>query len=261
MACRNRAGCTTHRAREWASNGEIGAKILGELIDKKPSFAAFYGFDTTLPGEELRKSSLFLLQARRIQSFLDTAVSSLGLSPDTTIHRMSYRIGQIHYYKGVNFGADNWLVFKKVTIEQVIASQKKSSIFSSSTFKDSSSSSEFTIESMQNGLQHQKSSQATVGWNKLMAMVIREMKRGVWYILSRTAAVRWKAMLYFDDASPTTLCSAGRYAQRRQRLRRELRRGYTSVVDVADADVAGSANGVFGDVGDGSQGQRRVAEV
>lgn len=161
-----------------ASNGEIGAKILGELIDKKPSFAAFYGFDTTLPGEELRKSSLFLLQARRIQSFLDTAVSSLGLSPDTTIHRMSYRIGQIHYYKGVNFGADNWLVFKKVTIEQVIASQKKSSIFSSSTFKDSSSSSEFTIESMQNGLQHQKSSQATVGWNKLMAMVIREMKRG-----------------------------------------------------------------------------------
>lgn len=50
--------------------------------------------------------------------------------------------GILSHCRGVNFGADNWLVFKKVTIEQVIASQKKSSIFSSSTFKDSSSSSE-----------------------------------------------------------------------------------------------------------------------
>ncbi|VDL79750.1 unnamed protein product [Nippostrongylus brasiliensis] len=75
-------------------------------------------------------------EAKRIQDFLETAVSSLGLSPDSIIHNHSYRIGQIHYYKGVNFGADNWLVFKKVTIEQVNALQKKSSLFGSASFKD-----------------------------------------------------------------------------------------------------------------------------
>ncbi|KJH41065.1 hypothetical protein DICVIV_12966 [Dictyocaulus viviparus] len=45
---------------------------------------------------------------------------------------MSYRIGQIHYHRGVNFGADNWLVFKKVTIDQVLSAQKKSTMFNGS---------------------------------------------------------------------------------------------------------------------------------
>ena len=58
---------------------------------------------------------------------------------------MAQKIGQIHYYRflmkeklqqkyfrGVNFGADNWLVFKKVTIEQILLHQhrKYSSSFS-----------------------------------------------------------------------------------------------------------------------------------
>ncbi|RCN32083.1 hypothetical protein ANCCAN_22126 [Ancylostoma caninum] len=49
---------------------------------------------------------------------------------------MSYRVGQIHYYKGVNFGADNWLVFKKVTVDQVVLLQKKPSVFSLVAPKD-----------------------------------------------------------------------------------------------------------------------------
>ncbi|KHJ85918.1 hypothetical protein OESDEN_14345 [Oesophagostomum dentatum] len=88
---------------------------------------------------------------------------------------MSYRIGQIHYYKGVNFGADNWLVFKKVTVEQVISLQKKPSMFSLSPAKDYSLA-EITIESSR--AMNQRGCIATIGWNKLMAIVIREMKRG-----------------------------------------------------------------------------------
>ncbi|WKY08183.1 hypothetical protein Q1695_007573 [Nippostrongylus brasiliensis] len=116
-----------------------------------------------------------LWQAKRIQDFLETAVSSLGLSPDSIIHNHSYRIGQIHYYKGVNFGADNWLVFKKVTIEQVNALQKKSSLFGSASFKDLKAA-EQRLDYPPNG--NQRRCQAIVGWNKLMSMIIREMKRG-----------------------------------------------------------------------------------
>ncbi|KHJ87161.1 hypothetical protein OESDEN_13069 [Oesophagostomum dentatum] len=160
-----------------ARNSDVGVKILAALIDKKPSFAVYYGFETTLSNEDLRKSESFLLQARRIQNFLDTIVTTLGVCPDTKIHDMSYRIGQIHYYKGVNFGADNWLVFKKVTVEQVISLQKKPSMFSLSPAKDYSLA-EITIESSR--AMNQRGCIATIGWNKLMAIVIREMKRGMY---------------------------------------------------------------------------------
>ena len=40
---------------------------------------------------------------------------------------MAHRIGQIHFYRGVNFGADNWLVFKKVTVDQVTTGATDSS--------------------------------------------------------------------------------------------------------------------------------------
>ncbi|WKY08182.1 hypothetical protein Q1695_007573 [Nippostrongylus brasiliensis] len=159
------------RARQM----DVGSNILSELIDKKPSFAVYYGFERSQPTEELRKSQAFILQAKRIQDFLETAVSSLGLSPDSIIHNHSYRIGQIHYYKGVNFGADNWLVFKKVTIEQVNALQKKSSLFGSASFKDLKAA-EQRLDYPPNG--NQRRCQAIVGWNKLMSMIIREMKRG-----------------------------------------------------------------------------------
>uniref|UniRef100_A0A7I4YR08 Globin domain containing protein n=1 Tax=Haemonchus contortus TaxID=6289 RepID=A0A7I4YR08_HAECO len=158
-----------------ARNGDIGVKILTALIEKKPAFAVYYGFKTTVVSADLLAEKSFILQAHRIQDFLETAVSSLGLSPDDVIHRMSYRIGQVHYYKGVNFGADNWLVFKKATIEQVMAAPKKASIFRNGSNKEFNLM-ENNFDTIQNGNQRQY--QAIAGWNKLMSMVVREMKRG-----------------------------------------------------------------------------------
>ncbi|KAK5965141.1 GLOBIN domain-containing protein [Trichostrongylus colubriformis] len=158
-----------------ARNSDIGVKILSALIEKKPNFAAYYGFKSAVLSAELRAEPLFIAQANRIQNFLETTVSSLGISPDDVIHKASYHIGQIHYYKGVNFGADNWLVFKKTTIEQVMAAQKKASMFRNGSNKEFNFT-ENNFDSVQNG--NQRHYQALVGWNKLMSMVIREMKRG-----------------------------------------------------------------------------------
>ncbi|EYB81011.1 hypothetical protein Y032_0395g662 [Ancylostoma ceylanicum] len=158
-----------------ARNNDIGIRILSALIEQKPIFAKYYGFETSLSKEELEKSELFLLQARRIQNFLDTIVSSLGVCPDSAIHHMSYRVGQIHYYKGVNFGADNWLVFKKVTVDQVVSLQKKPSVFSLVAPKDFSIS-EIKIDNSRTMIQ--RKCMVTIGWNRLMGIVIREMKRG-----------------------------------------------------------------------------------
>ncbi|CAJ0603990.1 unnamed protein product [Cylicocyclus nassatus] len=157
-----------------ARNGDVGTKILYALIEKKPSFAVYYGFDSTNM-QEMRKSETFIAQAKRIQDFLDTVVASLGTCPDSTIHHMANRIGQIHYYKGVNFGADNWLTFKKVTVEQVIAMQKKASMFSLTPSKDFVVT-EMTLESSRSAIE--RGCLYTIGWNKLMAIIIREMKRG-----------------------------------------------------------------------------------
>lgn len=68
-----------------------------------------------------------MFQAHRIQNFLDTAVGSLGFCPISSVYDMAHRIGQIHFYRGVNFGADNWLVFKKVTVDQVTTGATDSS--------------------------------------------------------------------------------------------------------------------------------------
>ncbi|KAJ1371144.1 hypothetical protein KIN20_033030 [Parelaphostrongylus tenuis] len=158
-----------------ARNIDVGEKILGALIEKKPNFAEYYGFQTSLAVEELKKGTMFILQARRIQNFLDTIVSTLGFCPDATIHHMAYRIGQIHYHRGVNFGADNWLVFKKVTIDQVLAALKRPS-----SFNDSPNQQDM-LETSLNSLRSPspgKNNVAVIGWNRLMSLVIREMKRG-----------------------------------------------------------------------------------
>ncbi|VDM60416.1 unnamed protein product [Angiostrongylus costaricensis] len=158
-----------------ARNVEVGENILTALIEKKPNFAVYYGFETSLAVEELRKGTMFILQARRIQNFLDTIVSTLGFCPDATIHHMAYRIGQIHYHRGVNFGADNWLVFKKVTIEQVLAVQKRPTTVNGSPKEQEKF--EANLDSWKNPSSG-KTNIAAIGWNKLMSLIIREMKRG-----------------------------------------------------------------------------------
>uniref|UniRef100_A0A1I7XJW7 GLOBIN domain-containing protein n=1 Tax=Heterorhabditis bacteriophora TaxID=37862 RepID=A0A1I7XJW7_HETBA len=105
-----------------AKKREVGQKILRALIDHKPQFKDYFGIHVSENNlEELYACKEFQVQAHRVQNFLDTAVSTLGFCPISNVHAMAHRIGQIHFYRGVNFGADNWLAFKKVTVDQVTA--------------------------------------------------------------------------------------------------------------------------------------------
>ncbi|PIC35659.1 hypothetical protein B9Z55_014951 [Caenorhabditis nigoni] len=79
---------------------------------------------------------------------------------------MAYRIGQIHFYRGVNFGADNWLTFKKVTVESV------------TNDCGSSGSSVIDLKSVPSIFPSNSSTVVIIGWEKFMSSVIREMKRG-----------------------------------------------------------------------------------
>ncbi|KAK5972690.1 GLOBIN domain-containing protein [Trichostrongylus colubriformis] len=155
-----------------AKNNNVGKKILQTLIEKRPKFAEYFGIQSeSLDIKALNQSKEFHLQAHRIQNFLDTAVGSLGFCPISSVYDMAHRIGQIHFYRGVNFGADNWLVFKRVAVDQVTLG-----------FSDTIS------DPMENGMvkkdEHipdfysDENCLARLGWNKLMTVIVREMKRG-----------------------------------------------------------------------------------
>uniref|UniRef100_A0A914Q7R9 Globin family profile domain-containing protein n=1 Tax=Panagrolaimus davidi TaxID=227884 RepID=A0A914Q7R9_9BILA len=162
-----------------AKNHEIGRKILSSLIERRPKFAEYFGITCSVEDginfQELHKAREFQLQAHRIQGFLDTAVGSLGYCPLTSIYDMAHRIGQIHFYRGVNFGADNWLVFKKVAVDQVTAIRVTSKQGSAMDLLSKEASTEKEPElnpyAGENCL-------ARLGWNKLMTVIVREMKRG-----------------------------------------------------------------------------------
>ncbi|CAD6191017.1 unnamed protein product [Caenorhabditis auriculariae] len=176
-----------------AKTDNVGKKILQTLIEKRPKFAEYFGIQSeSLDIRALNQSKEFHLQAHRIQNFLDTAVGSLGFCPISSVYDMAHRIGQIHFYRGVNFGADNWLVFKKVTVDQVTIG-----------YTDSNSVGGVANDSASNGTLNGKASGvagetketpnpmndvnnvysgenclARLGWNKLMTVIVREMKRG-----------------------------------------------------------------------------------
>ncbi|CAJ0577365.1 unnamed protein product, partial [Mesorhabditis spiculigera] len=133
-----------------AKNEDVGKKILQTLIEKRPKFAEYFGIHSeSLDMKVLVQVKEFQLQAHRIQNFLDTAVGSLGFCPISSVYDMAHRIGQIHFYRGVNFGAENWLVFKKVTVDQDLTNS-----YSGGNYL------------------------AKQGWNKLMTVIVREMKKG-----------------------------------------------------------------------------------
>uniref|UniRef100_A0AC34FUM5 Globin family profile domain-containing protein n=1 Tax=Panagrolaimus sp. ES5 TaxID=591445 RepID=A0AC34FUM5_9BILA len=164
-----------------AKNHDIGRKILSSLIERRPKFAEYFGITCSVEDgidlRELNKAREFQLQAHRIQGFLDTAVGSLGYCPLTSIYDMAHRIGQIHFYRGVNFGADNWLVFKKVAVDQV------TTIRTNQTSKQGSA-----LDLLSKDMSTEKEPElnpyagenciARLGWNKLMTVIVREMKRG-----------------------------------------------------------------------------------
>ncbi|KAF8372324.1 glb-17 [Pristionchus pacificus] len=166
-----------------AKTEDIGKKILQTLIEKRPKFAEYFGIlcqSDKLDMNSLKESKEFHLQAHRIQNFLDTAVGSLGYCPVTSIYDMAHRIGQIHFYRGVNFGADNWLVFKRVTVDQVtkgVTSTQASQANLLEGTKEPEVVEQHPMADVQNPFSGENCL-ARLGWNKLMTVIVREMKRG-----------------------------------------------------------------------------------
>uniref|UniRef100_A0AC35TQ86 GLOBIN domain-containing protein n=1 Tax=Rhabditophanes sp. KR3021 TaxID=114890 RepID=A0AC35TQ86_9BILA len=165
-----------------AKNNNVGRKILLTLIIKRPKFAEYFGIGSEdIDQKELLQKREFQLQAHRIQGFLDTAVGSLGYCPISSIYDMAHRIGQIHFYKGVNFGADNWLVFKKVTVDEVTKikfdKDGKAAKRESSTDDVTPDYTVADIGSI-NEMYETQNCLARLGWNKFMTVIVREMKRG-----------------------------------------------------------------------------------
>ncbi|CAD6191383.1 unnamed protein product [Caenorhabditis auriculariae] len=163
-----------HAVREvWsrAKQRDIGMQILRELIDRKPQFKDYFGIHVSNENmEELYACKEFLLQAHRIQNFLDTAVSSLGFCPMVIVQQMAHRVGQIHYYRGVNFGADNWLSFKKVTVESVTSELRSEPVV------ESRSSTKLSLrESVQLSqlIFEVDPRLAVVGWEKFMGSIVQ----------------------------------------------------------------------------------------
>lgn len=79
---------------------EIGKQILRKLIARKPKFAEYFAIVTeSMEPKDLNSNRQFLLQAHRIQGFLDTAVGALGHCPIDSVYDLARRIGQIHFYR------------------------------------------------------------------------------------------------------------------------------------------------------------------
>ncbi|GMR45285.1 hypothetical protein PMAYCL1PPCAC_15480, partial [Pristionchus mayeri] len=165
-----------------AKTEDIGKKILQTLIEKRPKFAEYFGIlcqSDKLDQNSLKESKEFHLQAHRIQNFLDTAVGSLGYCPVSSIYDMAHRIGQIHFYRGVNFGADNWLVFKRVTVDQVTKGVSSTQASQANLLEGTKEPEveEHPLNDVQNPFSGENCL-ARLGWNKLMTVIVREMKRG-----------------------------------------------------------------------------------
>ncbi|KIH66268.1 hypothetical protein ANCDUO_03404 [Ancylostoma duodenale] len=164
-----------------AKNDNVGKKILQTLIEKRPKFAEYFGIQSdSLDLKTLNQSKEFHLQAHRIQNFLDTAVGSLGFCPISSVYDMAHRIGQIHFYRGVNFGADNWLVFKRVTVDQVTTGMTDCSVDPEQnglTKLETEEKEKMAVANLTNPYSGE-SCLARLGWNKLMTVIVREMKRG-----------------------------------------------------------------------------------
>ncbi|KAF1746866.1 hypothetical protein GCK72_023324 [Caenorhabditis remanei] len=170
-----------------AKTDNVGKKILQTLIEKRPKFAEYFGIQSeSLDIRALNQSKEFHLQAHRIQNFLDTAVGSLGFCPISSVYDMAHRIGQIHFYRGVNFGADNWLVFKKVTVDQVTTGATDSSKEKDETNSNGTANGKVDTDTNlipvgiadANNVYSGENCLARLGWNKLMTVIVREMKRG-----------------------------------------------------------------------------------
>ncbi|VDK49610.1 unnamed protein product [Cylicostephanus goldi] len=157
-----------------AKQNDIGQHILYALLEAKPQFRSYFAIPAyALEMTQLRQCNQFQIQARRIQNFLDTAVSTLGFCPMSNALTMAHQLGKIHFHRGVNFGADHWLLFKKVTVEEIIKhiGPKEYTILVSERKRRSLKREEIG----QNGV---LPAVALVAWEKFMSEIVREMKNG-----------------------------------------------------------------------------------
>nr|CDJ97906.1 Protein GLB-17, isoform b [Haemonchus contortus] len=100
----------------------------------------------------------------------------MGLCSSKRQYRTDLSVEEIEairevWIKGVNFGADNWLVFKRVAVDQVTTG------FSDTTSDPGLNGMMKPDEEMMN-LYSNENCLARLGWNKLMTVIVREMKRG-----------------------------------------------------------------------------------
>ncbi|WKY08180.1 hypothetical protein Q1695_007572 [Nippostrongylus brasiliensis] len=162
-----------------AKERDVGQRILFALIEHRPQFREYFGIPVGANSlEDLQHCKQFQVQAYRIQNFLDTAVSTLGFCPLDSVLEMAHRIGQIHFYRGVNFGADNWLAFKKVAVEEItkdIVQKELTIILNDDHSMKLLRRDDSLLEMCQNG---NMPAAGVLGWEKLMGAIIREMKRG-----------------------------------------------------------------------------------
>ncbi|KHN71223.1 hypothetical protein Tcan_01928 [Toxocara canis] len=166
-----------HESWMRVKTDEIGKHILRELITRRPKFAEYFGINGgSFELKDLNANRQFLLQAYRIQGFLDTAVGAIGHCPLSSVYDLAHRIGQIHFYRGVNFGADNWLIFKRVAVEEItrVGEDKR---FKSALQGEMLTAAVISPASSATFLD-ENYVLARIAWNKLMTMIVREMKRG-----------------------------------------------------------------------------------
>ncbi|KAK6750958.1 hypothetical protein RB195_002745 [Necator americanus] len=162
-----------------AKKRDVGQHILQALLEHKPQFRVYFGIpDDFTELSEMQQCKQFQVQAYRIQNFLDTAVSTLGFCPIENVLSMAHRIGQIHFYRGVNFGADNWLAFKKMAVEQItldLGTKEYTTIVTEKVDYNGIRKEESLLELRRNGV---SPATALIGWEKFMGAIVREMKRG-----------------------------------------------------------------------------------
>ncbi|KAK6058354.1 hypothetical protein COOONC_04076 [Cooperia oncophora] len=161
--------------------------LLKRLIELAPQFRDYFGIPSTASDiEGLRQCRQFIIQAARIENFLDNATSMLGICPIQHVLSMAHRIGQIHFHRGVNFDAVNWLTFEKTVVNEITKdiAQKDYVVFLTDSRKTEVLSREevgipFIIEGLSKLAQNGSTpATAVLAWEKFMRVIVREMKKG-----------------------------------------------------------------------------------
>lgn len=143
--------------RSWdvAKSKDIGLRIVVSILIKRPRFSTYFGIQSGMAPEELRAAPAIISHGLRMTAFLENVICAVNILDENYIRQLIQRIGMAHFHKGVNFNADNWLLFKRVLLEELCRHD----------------------ENMPR-TREQKRKELEDAWGKLLRFVISEMKRG-----------------------------------------------------------------------------------